>query len=73
MSDRLTARELIDLVLDGGSWSSWDSPPPRAGVSEAYAQELERAERRSGVDESVLSGEGLLRGRRVAVCRGGRR
>jgi acyl-CoA synthetase (NDP forming) len=41
----LNARELIDLVLDDGSWASWDG----------------------SVEESVLTGEGLLRGRRVAV------
>jgi acetyl-CoA carboxylase carboxyl transferase subunit beta len=41
----LDAHELIDLVLDDGSWTSWDGP----------------------VEESVLTGEGLLRGRRVAV------
>ncbi|SFB91230.1 acetyl-CoA carboxylase carboxyl transferase subunit beta [Nocardioides terrae] len=64
---RLTARELIDLVLDEGSWTSWDAPPARAGVSEAYAAELRAAEERTGVDESVLTGSGLMMGRRVAV------
>ena len=64
---RLSARELIELVLDEGSWSSWDSPPDRTGVSPAYAAELAAAEERSGVDESVLTGEGRMHGRRVAV------
>jgi acetyl-CoA carboxylase carboxyl transferase subunit beta len=64
---RLSAHELIALVLDDGSWSSWDRPPERAGVGEEYAAQLARAEEQSGVDESVLTGEGLLRGRRVAV------
>ena len=63
----LTAHELIDLVLDEGSWSSWDAPPERGAVSPAYAEELARAGERSGVDESVLTGEGTLRGRPVAV------
>ncbi|MCW2711463.1 MAG: carboxyl transferase, partial [Marmoricola sp.] len=63
----LGARELIDLVLDEGSWDSWDTAPDRAGVSLDYAQALARAAERSGVDESVISGEGTLRGRRVAV------
>ncbi|MCW2808278.1 MAG: acetyl-CoA carboxyl transferase [Marmoricola sp.] len=66
----LGARELIDLVLDEGSWDSWDTPPDRAGVSPDYAQALARAAERSGVDESVISGEGTLRGRRVAVVAG---
>lgn len=64
---RLSARELIDLVLDEGSWSSWDTPPERVGVSPEYAAELAAAEARSGVDESVVTGEGLMHGRRVAV------
>nr|WP_218848938.1 carboxyl transferase domain-containing protein [Nocardioides perillae] len=66
----MSARELVDLVLDAGSWTSWDVPPERGGLAPAYAEELARAAERSGVDESVLSGEGLLRGRRVAVVVG---
>jgi acetyl-CoA carboxylase carboxyl transferase subunit beta len=64
---RLSARELIALVLDEGSWSSWDTPRDRSGVSPEYAAELAAAEERSGVDESVVTGEGLMHGRRVAV------
>ncbi|MDP3893187.1 carboxyl transferase domain-containing protein [Nocardioides sp.] len=64
---RLSAHELIDLFLDDGSWSSWDTPPARAGLTKEYLAELAAAEERSGVDESVITGEGLLRGRRVAV------
>jgi acetyl-CoA carboxylase carboxyl transferase subunit beta len=64
---RLSARELIDLVLDEGSWSSWDEAPDRAGVSPEYAAELAAAEERSGADESVVTGEGRMHGRRVAV------
>ncbi|WP_435746512.1 carboxyl transferase domain-containing protein [Nocardioides sp. SYSU DS0663] len=67
---RLDAAALIDLVLDGGSWRSWDTPPERAGISEEYAEELRRAQEKSGVDESVLTGEGLMKGRRVAVVVG---
>ena len=64
---RLSAHDLIDLVLDADSWQSWDTPPARAGVDAAYAEELARAEEASGVDESVLTGEARMRGRRVAV------
>ena len=67
---RLSARELIDLVLDDGSWTSWDAPPDRGHVTDEYAAELASATERSGVDESVLTGEGTLRGRRVAVLIG---
>ncbi len=63
----MNARQLIDLVLDDGSWTSWDSPPVREGVGEGYAADLDRAAEKSGTDESVITGEGTLRGRRVAV------
>ena len=64
---RLSARELIGLVLDEGSWTSWDTPPERVGISAEYAVELAAAAEKSGEDESVVSGEGLMHGRRVAV------
>ena len=67
---RLSARDLIDLVLDEGSWSSWDTAPTRDGVSEAYAAELAAAAEKSGVDESVLTGEARMHGRRIAVLVG---
>src|SRR6478609_8029921 len=67
---RLSAADLIGLVLDEGSWSSWDTPPVRGDISEEYAAELAAAAEKSGVDESVLSGEGLMHGRRVAVVVG---
>jgi acetyl-CoA carboxylase carboxyl transferase subunit beta len=66
-SERLGAHALIELVLDAGSWTSWDTPPERADVDPAYAAELVAAAERSGVDESVITGEGRMRGRRVAV------
>ena len=67
---RLTARELVGLVLDDGSWQSWDTPPVLGDVSEEYSAQLADAAERSGVDESVVSGEALMRGRRVAVVLG---
>jgi acetyl-CoA carboxylase beta subunit len=67
---RLSARDLVDLVLDEGSWVSWDEPPDRTGVSEEYAAELAAAAEKAGTDESVLSGEGRMHGRRVAVVVG---
>ncbi|MDP9427740.1 MAG: acetyl-CoA carboxylase carboxyltransferase subunit alpha/beta [Actinomycetota bacterium] len=66
----LDARTLRDLVLDPGSWRSWDSPIAVGDVPESYAAELARAAERSQLDEAVITGEGLLRGRRVAVLAG---
>ncbi len=67
MSQRWSAQGLIDLVLDDGSFESWDSPVDVSGHSEAYQEELRRARERAGTDESVLTGRGLVRGRPVAV------
>ncbi|GAA4069422.1 carboxyl transferase domain-containing protein [Nonomuraea soli] len=65
---RPDARTLIATVLDDGSWRSWDGPiadPAPPGSS--YAEELAAARAKSGCDESVITGEGLLDGRRVAI------
>ena len=51
MTRRLSATELLDLVLDDGSWTSWDTSPEYAALSDEYAAELADARERSGVDE----------------------
>lgn len=63
----LRAAELLEVVLDVGSFSSWDTVVTGRAVNEQYRHELLAAREKSGVDESVLTGEGLIRGRRVAV------
>lgn len=67
---RPSAHELIDLALDTGSWVSWDLAPVYGAIAAEYAADLARARERSGVDESVLTGEGTVHGRRVAVVLG---
>jgi acetyl-CoA carboxylase beta subunit len=67
---RLDARSLRDLVLDAGSWTSWDAPVPPRGVDDAYARELAAAAEKTRQDESIITGEGTLCGRRVAVVAG---
>jgi acetyl-CoA carboxylase beta subunit len=67
VTERVGARGLLRRVLDGGAWTSWDvspagGPPPGS----EYAGDLAAARERSGCDEAVLTGEGRLRGRRVA-------
>ncbi|MBV2364485.1 carboxyl transferase domain-containing protein [Streptomonospora nanhaiensis] len=64
---RLGARDLLAATLDPGSFRSWDTEPVDVRPDPAYAAELAAARERSGCDESVLTGEGRLRGRRVAV------
>ena len=68
---RLGALELVTSVLDPGSWSGWDEPAPDvAPAGSPYAAELAAAQQRSGVDEAIVTGEGRIRGRRVAVIAG---
>jgi acyl-CoA carboxylase subunit beta len=66
--DRLGATELIDAVVDPGSWRSWDEPAaaPR-GIDPGYAADLAKARERTGLDEAVRTGTGRLRGRQVAL------
>jgi acetyl-CoA carboxylase carboxyl transferase beta subunit len=64
---RITTDQLRDAVLDEGSFISWDSEPLALPVSESYARELAKARAASGLDESVITGEGRVSGRRVAV------
>lgn len=71
MADRVSAIQLIERVLDIGSWTSWDAEPEQPpGVSDAYREELSAAEARAGTDESLVTGTGSIAGRRVAVVVG---
>ena len=67
--DRIGAQALLDLALDPGSFVSWDEPvvDPPSTADPKYRRELEQARQRTGLDEAVLTGEGTIRGRRVAV------
>ncbi|WP_182377955.1 carboxyl transferase domain-containing protein [Nocardioides sp. WS12] len=65
-SRRWTARELIDLVVDEGTYESWDSAVDISGHSEAYQAALRAAADKAGTDESVLTGRGDVRGRPFA-------
>jgi acyl-CoA carboxylase subunit beta len=68
---RRFARELIDLVIEPGTWVSWDEPiADPAPLDADYAAALAAARRKAGVDEAVISGAGRLGGRRVAVIAG---
>lgn len=64
---RITAAQLRDAVLDEDSFIRWDSEPLPLPVSDEYARELADARAVSGLDEAVLTGEGRIHGRRVAV------
>jgi acetyl-CoA carboxylase carboxyl transferase subunit beta len=71
-SVRVGALELIERVVDTGSFKRWDTvlPPPFGvhGEPDAhYLDQLARARERSGVDEAVVTGEAMLWGRRIAI------
>ncbi|HET8719214.1 MAG TPA: carboxyl transferase domain-containing protein [Nocardioidaceae bacterium] len=72
---RLGARELIELVLDHGSFIPWDTATAAVrGAGEEpdpeYAAELAAARERAGTDEAVLTGSGAIHGHRIAVIVG---
>ncbi|MEV6037532.1 carboxyl transferase domain-containing protein [Nonomuraea sp. NPDC052116] len=62
MAGRMTALELVELALDDGSFRSWDRP-----LGPVEDADVTAARQRTGLDEAVITGEGLLHGRRVAV------
>jgi acyl-CoA carboxylase subunit beta len=63
---RISAIALRDTVLDDGSFRSWDTTPLAVDGSDEYRRELAAAAAKTGLDESVLTGEGTVLGRRVA-------
>lgn len=67
---RRSALDVLTTVLDPGSFRSWDAPVSQPDLGEEYAARLHDAKERSGVDEAVITGEGHLDGRRVAVAAG---
>ncbi|NMM90463.1 acetyl-CoA carboxyl transferase [Rhodococcus sp. SRB_17] len=64
---RISAQELLTHVLDPGSFDSWDTEPLDVHPGPEYAADLASARVKSGADESVMTGVGTVRGRRVAV------
>ncbi len=64
---RISALALRNALLDDESFISWDDPPLQVATSPAYRRELDGAAARTGLDEAVLTGEGRVCGRRVAL------
>ncbi|MFE4519384.1 carboxyl transferase domain-containing protein [Kitasatospora sp. NPDC056783] len=63
----LTAHQLIGLLVDPDGFRSWDEPPPGPPADPGYRASLDRARERTGLDEAVLTGVGLVDGRPVAL------
>ena len=53
MTRRWTAHELLDLVLDEGTFASWDEPIDLSYADADYRAALEAAAAKAGTDESV--------------------
>jgi acetyl-CoA carboxylase carboxyl transferase beta subunit len=64
---RIGVDDLRDAVLDPGSFVSWDAEPLAVAATDSYARELTAARAATGRTESVVTGEGRINGRRVAV------
>ncbi|MEU0932751.1 MULTISPECIES: carboxyl transferase domain-containing protein [unclassified Embleya] len=67
--ERVRALDLIERVLDPGSFRAWNDPlPTLAEPDPTYAAELAAARARTGLDEALVTGEGRIHDRRVAVA-----
>lgn len=66
-STKPTASQVIEAVVDDGTFISWDSTPTQPDGDSSYFADLDTAQTKSGTDEAVITGEGRIRGRRVAL------
>ena len=73
----LSAASFLDLLLDPGTWRSWDTPPVRGIAAGLAGQRPDEAAvagmgplRGTRMDEALVTGMGELRGMPVAVVAG---
>lgn len=66
---RLSAYERIAMTLDEGSFIEMDAgiPPVNPFQSAEYEEKLQTARKKSGLNESVVTGEGALEGFQVVI------
>lgn len=65
---RISAHELVNTVLDAGTWTPWDFDVLQpTTVAADYADALAAARLKTGLPECLLVGEGRVGGTRVAV------
>jgi acyl-CoA carboxylase subunit beta len=64
----VNAPDLLAVLLAPGTYRSWDTEPVDVRPDPVYAADLAQARRKTGLDESVITGEGLIDGHRVAVA-----
>lgn len=63
----LTAHQLIGLLVDPGSFVSWDDPVTTEPRDPEYRASLTRARERTGIDEAVVTGIGRIGGGQAAL------
>lgn len=62
-----SSADLLDALVEPGTFRSWDARRDDAGLDPAYVAELRAAQEASGRDEAVITGEGVVGGFRVAL------
>ncbi|WP_182377718.1 carboxyl transferase domain-containing protein [Nocardioides sp. WS12] len=67
---RPDAKELLNLVVDAGSWQCWDQSPLDPPAGPEYHQELARARELTGCDEAIATGAATIAGRPVVLILG---
>ena len=63
----MTALELVTALVDDGTWQSWDEAPSYVALDRDYAAALGRARKRTGIDESVITGVGEISGAPIVL------
>ncbi|HLS00613.1 MAG TPA: carboxyl transferase domain-containing protein, partial [Beutenbergiaceae bacterium] len=67
---KIGAAELIASVSDPDTFRTWDTPLPDPEVDDDYRERLAAARAKSGVDESIITGEALVNGARTCIVVG---
>jgi acetyl-CoA carboxylase carboxyl transferase subunit beta len=70
---RMGARDRLRMLFDDGHYSEHDrdlksSDPLGFKDTKAYRDRLKNAEKETGLTDALITGEGLLEGRRVIIC-----
>ena len=63
----VTVVELVTSLVDDGTWQSWDEAPSYVALDRDYAAALGRARKRTGTDESVITGVGVISGAPIVL------
>lgn len=70
---RISATERLRMLFDDGRYTEHDaalqsSDPLKFKDTKSYGDRLKKAEKETGLKDALISGEGLLEGRRAGIC-----